>query len=522
MVGPSVLRSKAVSPAIREAAREGDELAELRKQIQAGMGGADAPITPSLSTEGVASRMRQRGNLDKRTEEIKALADMRKAIKAGMGGADAPITPSLSTIENIPLVNDILNPVGRFLNKEVYPAIGGVAGDISSSIYNLSGKITDYTTGSKTPRINISDSLGLPSYFLGNEKDAADKANTVPPEAVTMYGQGDVGDMLSEERSRIAAALPKQSAAAASAVSDEMPSNAEMAGYRAGLAEFKPLTSDTEAVPSTAPSTDKEEVAVAKQATNTFAQLPGSEIRDKLSKEFETLAASRKARLDARKKGLDSDRWLTVANLGASILAQPGGQTFLQAIGKGAKESGIIASLSKLNREEADIAGKLDTIDVDTLMKKYQLSKDEAAEFARKRTEDRLDRKLNADINYNTDRINLLKQQGKVEEAKLLLKRNEELRKSISAIGKPLTQEQFKNVKDVYKGYWSEISKTDKGKSIQELLDKTKINLDSDQNITHLYKSARLIEQYEGLDQRSAYLKALNNFLKGISPAKKQ
>jgi len=172
---------------------------------------------------------------------------------------------------------------------------------------------------------------------------------------------------------------------------DEMPSNAEMAGYRAGLAEFAPLTSDTEAAPSTtpstAPSTDKEEVVVAKQATNTFAQLPGSEIRDKLAKEFETLAASRKARLDARKKGLDSDRWLAVANLGANILAQPGGQTFLQAIGKGAKESGIIASLSKLNREEADIADKLDTIDVDTLMKKYQLSKDEAAEFARKRTE---------------------------------------------------------------------------------------------------------------------------------------
>ena len=122
-----------------------------------------------------------------------------------------------------------------------------------------------------------------------------------------------------------------------------------------------------------------------KQTYNALNKLPGSEIRDKLSKEFETLATSRKARLDARKKGLDSDRWLSVANLGASILAQPGGQTFLQAIGKGAKESGIIASLSKLNKEEADIADKLDTIDVDTLMKKYQLSKDESAEFVRER-----------------------------------------------------------------------------------------------------------------------------------------
>ena len=360
---------------------------------------------------------------------------------------------------------------------------------------------------SKNPTDSVgSRMINMPKTTLGIPYDEGDD---IP------Y-QTSMPDELKPLAKKVSSVTPK--------AGDEMPSNAEMAGYRAGLAEFAPLTSDTEAAPSTtpstAPSTDKEEVVVAKQATNTFAQLPGSEIRDKLAKEFETLAASRKARLDARKKGLDSDRWLAVANLGANILAQPGGQTFLQAIGKGAKESGIIASLSKLNREEADIADKLDTIDVDTLMKKYQLSKDEAAEFARKRTEDRATRKLEADIKYNNDRVNLLKQQGKIEEAKLLAKRNAELRKSISLIGKPLTKEQFKNVRDVYKGYWSEISKTDKGKSIQDLLDKTKIDLDSDANITHLYKSARLIEEYEGLDQRSAYLKALNNFLKGISPAK--
>ena len=122
-----------------------------------------------------------------------------------------------------------------------------------------------------------------------------------------------------------------------------------------------------------------------KQTYNALNKLPGSEIRDKISKELETRATSRKARLDARKKGLDSDRWLSLANFGIGILQQPGGETFLRTIAKGAKESGIIASLSKLNREEADIADKLDTIDLDTLMKKYQLSKDEAAEFVRER-----------------------------------------------------------------------------------------------------------------------------------------
>ena len=259
-----------------------------------------------------------------------------------------------------------------------------------------------------------------------------------------------------------------------------------------------------------------------KQTYNALNKLPGSEIRDKLSKELETRATSRKARLDARKEGLDSDRWLSVANLGVSILAQPGGQTFLQAIGKGAKKSGIIASLSKLNREEADIADKLDTIDLDTLMKKYQLSKDESAEFARKRTEDRLDRKLNADINYNKDRVNLLTQQGKLEEARLVDKRNKELRNMMKDVTKVPSKDQQRNITSVFKGYWREIESTPEGKQISNLLETANIDLAKQQNITHLYQQTRLIQQAKGLDQRSAYRIALNNFLRGISPAKKQ
>ena len=48
------------------------------------------------------------------------------------------------------------------------------------------------------------------------------------------------------------------------------------------------------------------------------------------------------------------------------------------------------------------------------------------------------------------------------------------------------------------------------------------IDLTKQQNITHLYQQTRLIQQAEGLDQRSAYRIALNNFLRGISPAKTQ
>ena len=75
---------------------------------------------------------------------------------------------------------------------------------------------------------------------------------------------------------------------------------------------------------------------------------------------------------------MDNDRWLALANLGTSILAQPGGQTFLQAIGKGAKDSNIIGTLSKLNREDAYLASKIKDIPVELLVSKFKLKKDEA------------------------------------------------------------------------------------------------------------------------------------------------
>jgi hypothetical protein len=409
--------------------------------------------------------MRQSGNLDKREKSIIDSANLRKQIQAGMGGADAPVTP---------LTSDMLE-YGERERQKVRDAQLANVSNILASRKAMEAGVDEYGRGFGTEQ----SKLNLPSSVTLDLK---------PPPA------------------------------AASTVSDEMPSNAEMAGLREGLKDFTPLTSD----PETAKDVDKLEIGTAQKATNTFAQLPGSEIRNKLSKEFETLATSRKARLDARKKGLDSDRWLAVANLGASILAQPGGQTFLQAIGKGAKESGIIGSLSKLNREEADIADKLETVDLDTLMKKYQLSKDEAAEFARKRTEDRATRKLEADINYNNDRVNLLKQQGKIEEAKLVDKRNKELRKMIQDVTKVPSKDQQKNITDVFKGYWREIESTPEGKQISDLLETANIDLAKQQNITHLYQQTRLIQQAEGLDQRSAYRIALNNFLRGISPAKKQ
>jgi len=50
-------------------------------------------------------------------------------------------------------------------------------------------------------------------------------------------------------------------------------------------------------------------------------------------------------------------------NLGFSILAQPGGQTFLQAIGKGAVDSKLVSNLSKLNDKQRSLMMKASSLD---------------------------------------------------------------------------------------------------------------------------------------------------------------
>jgi 4-hydroxyphenylpyruvate dioxygenase-like putative hemolysin len=103
-----------------------------------------------------------------------------------------------------------------------------------------------------SPEAARRDALNNPRFVEESRKDklrkeliagqgGADKANTVPPEAVTMYDQGDVEDMLSEERSRIAAALPKQSAATAPAVASAAPAVASTAPAVASTAPLKVL-----------------------------------------------------------------------------------------------------------------------------------------------------------------------------------------------------------------------------------------------------------------------------------------
>jgi hypothetical protein len=241
-----------------------------------------------------------------------------------------------------------------------------------------------------------------------------------------------------------------------------------------------------------------------------------------IKKQLDSFATSKKARLEARTKGLNSDRWLAVVNLGANILKQAGGQTFLRAIGKGVKDSDIIGSLSKLNREEADIADKLDTIDLDTLMKKYQFTKDEAATFASERAYGLQVRKLNADISYNKDKIKILLQEGKIKEATLLARKNKDKEDALRNETKPLTDKQFKAVKDTYKGYWSELEGTSDGKIVEKLFKANNIDMTDNQNISNISKMTRSIMIHNNVSERTAYRMAINSFLRSVTSTAKK
>ena len=86
----------------------------------------------------------------------------------------------------------------------------------------------------------------------------------------------------------------------------------------------------------------------------------------------------KKGILEKQQKGLDTQRWLSVAQLGAAILAQPGGQTVLQAIGKGVKDSKLIDRLASLEDKEQAMALNIAQLDKETMVEQLGLTAKQA------------------------------------------------------------------------------------------------------------------------------------------------
>lgn len=182
-------------------------------------------------------------------------------------------------------------------------------------------------------------------------------------------------------------------AVAASVVSDEMPSNAEMASMREGLKDFTPsLIDDQDEAPSVI-STQIETLKVNKPSAEKTLTSFGKEISD-LRKTLDERAEKKRTTAQRRKDSIKSDKFLAVAQMGLNILAQDGGQTFLQAIGKGSKN--VIPTLMKLSREELKLAENLDDLDFETAKAKLGLTEAEFNRYVKKRTLDIAEREARA------------------------------------------------------------------------------------------------------------------------------
>ena len=111
----------------------------------------------------------------------------------------------------------------------------------------------------------------------------------------------------------------------------------------------------------------------------------GKEISD-FRKTLDERVEKKKTTAQRRKDSIERDKFLAVSQMGLDILAQPGGQTFLQAVGKGSKN--LIPTLMKLNREELKVAENLDDLDFETAKAKFGLSEAEFNRYVKQRTLD--------------------------------------------------------------------------------------------------------------------------------------
>jgi hypothetical protein len=131
-----------------------------------------------------------------------------------------------------------------------------------------------------------------------------------------------------------------------------------------------------------------------KPATEKFITSFGKEISD-FRKTLDERVEKKRNTAQRRKDSIERDKFLAVAQMGLNILAQDGGQTFLQAIGKGSKN--VIPTLMKLSREEFKIADNLDDLDFETAKAKFGLTEAEFNRYVKQRGLDIAARKVRAE-----------------------------------------------------------------------------------------------------------------------------
>ena len=472
-IDPEFLASRTI-PKGRGTAMSPVEARIAAQERRMGLSMADQPITPSLSTEEIASRMRQSGNLDKREKSIidsanlrkgaekydvgvgvspsrdiedlinriqkrqagdkefqksVSLDDLRKQIQAGMGGADAPVTPltsdmlesgersrdkaranQLANISNILAsrkdMEDGVGEYGRGFGIEQEPVLpqsfGGpqlkrtspnyltdrrkpgqpLVGDTTflDRLYNAIPNMPEAKAKlqelrrQEQPIIDDSEEekvLSLPQTSIGGDKQPIISSGENLPSSVTL-------DLTQPSSSKPSSAPAVASTAAPEAQKDIIIDQDKGAGL-GNTRTIAGLTQQADYILKNKPSAEK--------TLTSF----GKEISD-LRKTLDERSEKKRTTAQRRKDSIKSDKFLAVAQMGLNILAQDGGQTFLQAIGKGSKN--VIPTLMKLSREELKLAENLDDLDFETAKAKFGLTEAEFNRYVKQRKLDIAEREV--------------------------------------------------------------------------------------------------------------------------------
>ena len=350
--------------------------------------GGDEGVSPRMTNEEIFKQALQRrdasidrGGLPERRRQ--AISAMRENFPAT---AEEPSLPSDRQLA-MQSMQDRTSKLRR------------TAGDVSSinnaleegrKIRAEKQRLAEQNSSSVTVPVNPAGTVGVPISQLPTSAVASATSNAPAPAVTPAVTPAEDGNIVEDIEYANANALIEDG----NIVEDI--ENANVA-----LAVSNPISAIAEAKGAG----DKTQSETGQNLVKAFEYV--NPFRDKFSEaqaKLGEITQKEREELQKQRKSIDQDKWMQLANFGFSILAQPGGQTLLEAVGKGAKESQLVGNLSKLNDKQRALALNASQLDRRELQDELGLTKTQADMYDRERMYDLKVMELEASISAATDK----------------------------------------------------------------------------------------------------------------------
>jgi len=315
--------------------------------------------------------------------------------------------------------NTSLSGIASMLGKDVVGAADTVNTGVAKtagSVYDLSGKATKYLTGVKSP--SFQEATGVKPFGLSdigdwfegrktslkNEMKPSDSPTTQDTSVLMKPNLPGVGDKADAPLEVETSQQPAITSSYESPSSDALSQPAKSL-----LAKTNRNVVDTSKWDDMLANVGKNDDASTTELNN---------LRTDLALKLDEASEKKKGILGKRQEELGKQKWMALAEMGASVLAQPGGQTFLQSMGRGVKESGIIGTLAKIGDKASDIETDLAEMDTKAMMAKYGLKKDQIADIKDQKKLDIERMKAISEGKYREEMIGVYKDKNETDAEK--------------------------------------------------------------------------------------------------------